>query len=116
MRKLIFLSLSIFQIACFSYEKKSSNLKENNSKFFNQNILTNSSKFYIDITDIYLDRDVIYVRLNDEWVRINSLQSDEKGIYVDNLWPFLPFYCENCGTWNESWRINCKKCLLRRPD
>lgn len=73
-------------------------------------------KNYIDMRDICLAEKAIYVHFNDEWIQVSSLNSDDQGIYVDNVWPLVPFSCQNCCAWNESWRVYCKICGLRRPD
>ena len=111
----------VFQIVCFANEtgqncKLGGNGENHHNKAALDVNINKSSRIYLNTNDIYLEKDAIFVHVNSEWTKVNSLKADDKGLYVDNLWPFLYFICENCHTFNPSWRTYCIRCGLRRPD
>lgn len=91
--------LLLFQSVCFADE-----------------IGKNDQKIYVTLNNLFINDKSIYVYLENRWTEVDSLYSDNKGIYIKCTWMFSPFFCQNCHVWNESWRIHCWNCGLRRPD
>jgi hypothetical protein len=60
----------------------------------------------IDVEQIYMEQDRIYVLSNGEIVPVAAILQEEEGVYaVKSTWT-----CPRCGTVNEWWRTKCQNC------
>lgn len=65
-------------------------------------------KNYIPSERVRIDKDAIFVFLNNQWVQTPTLHSDSLGIYVDEI-KLLPWQCSNCNRWTTGW-FCCEYC------
>ncbi len=63
-------------------------------------------KTYVSFEQIFIDRQVILVKINDEWFSTESLHTDIEGIYVQTLSPEV----DGCPGSKVPCR-NCQRCV-----
>ena len=104
MKKINFVLLSLI---IFS----TSSLFASNSKWQKIN------KEYIDISQLLINENGIFVSIDDTYMQIKSIAQDQNGFYFtkvltdqDIKWNWT---CDRCGTENSPFRINCKNCGKR---
>jgi len=67
-------------------------------------------KVYIDSQNIQIVDNNIVVYLHNNWVAVNGIHSDSRGLYIrpDSALGF--WVCPYCHTLNPPWRIICSNC------
>ncbi|MFY7842508.1 MAG: hypothetical protein ACOVOR_00590 [Rhabdochlamydiaceae bacterium] len=75
-----------------------------------QNIYA-ESKMYIPQEGLTLYQNKIYAKVHNDWYQVNTLHSDEKGVYVDAKdLPAGIWECYSCHKINLPWHFVCMRC------
>jgi len=76
-------------------------------------------KIYLNENYIFFDQGKIYLDMDDGYIQLNALRSDQQGIYFsvkEQKWPLTPFTCARYGRANPPWNVVCGSCGEPRPD
>jgi hypothetical protein len=65
-------------------------------------------KNYISSERVRIEKDAIFVFLNNQWVQTPTIHADSSGVYVDEI-KLLPWQCSNCGRLTTGW-FCCEHC------
>ncbi len=87
----------LFLLAVFSFHAQAQDCSINTA-----------DKNYLSSECIHIEKDAIFVFLNNQWARVPSLHSDARGVYVEGF-KLLPWYCSNCGRWTTGF-FCCEHC------
>lgn len=86
-------------------------------------IIEESDKVYLDISDILVFNDNIWVRHNNGWAPSNGLYADQNGFYIQPVmtrpeperW-YDYWICKRCRSRNNYRRLQCFHCTWERID
>jgi hypothetical protein len=67
-----------------------------------------ANRKYLSSESVRIEKDSIFVFLNNQWVQTSTLHTDSRGIYVDEI-KLVPWYCSNCNRWTTGW-FCCEYC------
>ena len=74
-------------------------------------------KTYINLDQIHIDQEGIFVQIDNEWIPTSGLYFDSSGMFVQSV-EFRrnpsSWVCSSCGTSNLKYRKVCVKCGVRR--
>ena len=65
------------------------------------------------MNQIVFEEKSIFVQIENDWVIVPAVFSDEKGFYIQEV---APWQSPRCYFYNYDERLYCQNCHLRRPD
>jgi|GEM_PF-4738047 len=69
-----------------------------------------SEKIYLRSENIYIGEEGIFAYQNDNWMQIDALYTDRKGVYAKKGDIIRTWLCHNCNFRNHIWKDFCEKC------